>query len=220
MVPSLDPSLVNNSAPRKADPGGLAWEYGTRRGLHRKPSILRGLVGKHSYGKLFRPHFFHSHPAHLRPATMFHFQRNAKNRSRDLAALTLLLSIPILLLITAFYAVAAWNADSLNNPNNPHYVAPVLRSASSLSACLAPATTQIPDFTSTRLHMPMVLPLRVGYLTSLATLSGYVGELTIWGIIPTSACTPNAAALPSPNVNITHGSGVMGYSYTTYVLLP
>lgn len=66
----------------------------------------------------------------------------------------------------------------------------------------------------------MVLPLRVGYLTSLATLSGYVGELTIWGIIPTSACTPNAAALPSPNVNITHGSGVMGYSYTTYVLLP
>lgn len=147
----------------------------------------------------------------------FQSRRDAQNALRDRAALTLLLSIPILLLIIVLYAVEAWNADNLNNPNNPHYVAPANRTASSLSACLAPATKQIPALKTTRLHMPMVLPLRVGYLTSLGIHSGYYAESTIWGIIPTSACVPHATALPAPHVNITQGPRGMVYSYTTYL---
>lgn len=105
------------------------------------------------------------------------FQRKS---SKDVAALSLLLPVPVTLLLLALYALFVRNADSLYKPRHPDYVSPAARSSKSLSICLAPMTSRLGQgLPTTKMYMPLVGG--VDYITAHAS-RGDRHRTTTWGL--------------------------------------
>ena len=133
-----------------------------------------------------------------------------EKRSRDLIAFTLILLVPIFLVLIVVYevkkqqaATAKWEADAVNNPFHPQYLAPAIKSLSSLHSCLATKAFWVPDIVMTKLYMPMVSPPSVGYLINIGE-HGYYSDrrATTFGVISEGACRPEQTALLTPFMSI------------------
>lgn len=137
-----------------------------------------------------------------------------RKSSKDAAAFGLLLSVPIALLLLAFYAMSVWDADSEHNPRHPDYISPYARSSLSLLNCVASMNSRLGQFPTTNIYMPVVGAM--DYITALAS-GGERHETTTWGLFYKDDCSDTSngtTALPEPRLTVTLGPNTMTFETT------